>query len=231
MKTIGLIGGMSWESTALYYQWINQAIKARLGGLHSAKLIMVSLDFAEIESMQMAGDWDGMTQILSSAGQSLKAAGADCVVICTNTMHKIADPVEIASDLPLLHIADATALRIQSEGYRRVGLLGTGFTMSETFYKGRLQEKFSLDVLVPNLADQELVHSVIYNELCLGKAMEQSRESYLDIVEKMRTEGAEAVILGCTEITLLINQSDTTMPLLDTTAIHAESAADFALKD
>lgn len=230
VKTIGLIGGMSWESTVLYYQWINKGVKASLGGLHSAKIVLISVDFAEIESLQMAGDWEAAAMVLSDAARSLEKAGADCVLICTNTMHKVAPEVEAAITVPLLHIADATAVRIKQKGFTNIGLLGTGFTMAEDFYKGRLRDKFGMNILVPTEAQQSVVHNVIYEELCLGIVKDTSRSEYLRVIDDMAKRGADAVILGCTEITLLIEGKHTSIPLLDTTAIHAEVAVEFALE-
>ena len=224
MKTIGIIGGMSWESSALYYKAINQGVSESLGGLHSASLILYSVDFAQIEKLQHAGDWDAAGRLLNQAAKSLQAAGADFLVIATNTMHKVADRVLDGIELPLLHIVDPTAEALLQAGHKRVGLLGTGFTMSDAFYKGRMQEKFGLDILVPDESDQAQVHRIIYEELCLGKIEAASREVYLEVIDRLRARGAEAVILGCTEITLLIDQSHTTMPLFDTTALHAAAA-------
>ncbi len=224
MKTIGIIGGMSWESSALYYKAINQGVSESLGGLHSASLILYSVDFAQIEKLQYAGDWDAAGRLLNQAAKSLQAAGADFLVIATNTMHKVADRVLDGIELPLLHIVDPTAEALLQAGHKRVGLLGTGFTMSDAFYKGRMQQKFGLDILVPDESDQALVHRIIYEELCLGKIEAASRELYLQVIDRLRARGAEAVILGCTEITLLIDQSHTTMPLFDTTALHAAAA-------
>lgn len=224
MKTIGIIGGMSWESSALYYKAINQGVSESLGGLHSASLILYSVDFAQIEKLQHAGDWDAAGRLLNQAAKSLQAAGADFLVIATNTMHKVADRVLDGIELPLLHIVDPTAEALLQAGHNRVGLLGTGFTMSDEFYKGRMQEKFGLDILVPDESDQAQVHRIIYEELCLGKIEAASRELYLQVIDRLRARGAEAVILGCTEITLLIDQSHTTMPLFDTTALHAAAA-------
>ncbi len=229
MRTIGLIGGMSWESTTLYYQWINREVKCRLGGLHSAKLILISVDFAEIEAKQHAGDWAGTAEILVDAALRLEAADADCLVICTNTMHKVAPQIEAASRLPLIHIADATAKEIQRNRYEKVGLLGTGFTMTQDFYKQRITEVSGKEVLIPDHEEKGIVHNIIYQELCRGLVQSESRNQYLNIIQGLKERGAEAIILGCTEITLLVNPSDTDIPLLDTTAIHARAAADFAL--
>ncbi|MCE8004060.1 aspartate/glutamate racemase family protein [Billgrantia ethanolica] len=230
MKTIGLLGGMSWESTVSYYRALNEGVKAALGGFHSAKLCLCSVDFAEIERLQHAGDWDATAEILSRAARSVEAAGADFLLIGTNTMHKVAPEIEASITIPLLHIADATAQRLAADGIRRVGLLGTRFTMEQDFYKGRIAEGFGIEVLVPDAAQRDLVHEVIYHELCLGQVKETSRQRYLEIIESLREQGAEAVILGCTEIALLVQQSDTAVPLYDTTAIHAEEAVKWALQ-
>ncbi|MCE8011520.1 aspartate/glutamate racemase family protein [Billgrantia desiderata] len=230
MKTIGLLGGMSWESTVSYYRALNEGVKAALGGFHSAKLCLYSVDFAEIERLQHAGDWDATAEILSRAARSVEAAGADFLLIGTNTMHKVAPEIEASITIPLLHIADATAQRLADDGIRRVGLLGTRFTMEQDFYKGRITEGFGIEVLVPDAAQRDLVHEVIYHELCLGQVKETSRQRYLEIIESLREQGAEAVILGCTEIALLVQQSHTTVPLYDTTAIHAEEAVKWALE-
>lgn len=230
MKTIGLLGGMSWESTAGYYRAINQGIKEKLGGLHSAKIAMISVDFEPIERMQMAGDWDGMAEMLSDAAQRIEAAGADFLLICTNTMHKVAPQIEQAIDIPILHIADATAEQLLDQGIKTVGLLGTAFTMEQDFYKGRLTDLHGLNVLVPSDADREIVHNVIYQELCLGEIKQSSKQEYLRIINSLAEQGAEAVILGCTEIGMLVNQADTDVQLLDTTEIHGQKAVEVALK-
>ncbi len=230
MKTIGLIGGMSWESTSEYYRAINEGVKATLGGLHSAKIVLYSVDFAEIERHQHAGNWEATAAILSDAAQKLEAAGADFVMICTNTMHKVAPAVEQAIDIPLLHLADATAQLLVDDGLQRIGLLGTAFTMEHAFYKGRLNEKFGLEVLVPPPAERQQVHDIIYQELCLGRVEASSREVYLQIIERLGAAGAEAVILGCTEIGMLVSQEDTDIKLYDTTAIHAQRAVILALE-
>jgi aspartate racemase len=230
MKTIGLIGGMSWESTIPYYRQINQRIKQQLGGLHSAKLILYSVDFAEIEQLQRSGDWDKAGLLLAEAAAKLQAAGADALVLCTNTMHKVAQAIEAAVSIPLLHIADATAEAIQQAGLKKVALLGTRFTMEQDFYKKRLTERYGLAVLVPDTESRELVHQVIYQELCLGVVNPDSRQKYQQIMADLVTQGAEAIILGCTEIGLLVNAEDSSVPLFDTTALHAQKAADFALE-
>lgn len=229
MKTIGLIGGMSWESTADYYREINQGVKESLGGLHSAKLVLHSVDFDPIEKLQHAGDWAGAAAILAQAARSMNAAGADFLLLCTNTMHKVAAQVEDAAGIPLLHIADATAEELLRDGIETVGLLGTRYTMEQDFYKGRLQEKFGLKVLVPSQADRDVVHDVVYEELCLGRILDASRAKYLRIIDALAQQGAQAVILGCTEIGLLVKQADTTIRLYDTTRIHAQKAVERAL--
>lgn len=229
MKTIGLIGGMSWESTVTYYQILNTLARERLGGFHSAKVILHSVDFAEIEHSQRTNQWREMGQQLADAAKSLEAAGADCVVLCTNTMHKVSDHITAATGLPFLHIADALIEEIQRRGYKKVGLLGTRYTMGESFYATKLSEA-GIETLVPNLNDQELVNSVIFNELCLGMVKQPSRESYVSIIHELVASGAEAIILGCTEIGLLIKQEDLPeVPLLDTTQIHARKAFEFAI--
>jgi aspartate racemase len=229
MKTIGILGGMSWESTAGYYHAINEGVKRELGGLHSARIAMYSVDFEPIERLQHAGDWEGTATILVDAARRVEAAGADFLLIATNTMHKVAAQVEAAITIPLVHIADATGEALKADGVRRVGLLGTAFTMEQEFYKGRLAERFGMDVMVPDEADRAAVHDVIYHELCLGRIEEASRARFLDIVHRLAESGAEAVILGCTEIGLLIRQADTAVRLYDTTAIHADCAVRLAL--
>jgi aspartate racemase len=229
MKTIGLIGGMSWESSCEYYRIINETIKDRLGGLHSAKITMVSVDFAEIEVLQREGRWDETARILIAAAQSVERGGGDFVVICTNTMHKVAEDVQKQVQIPLLHIADATAERIKSQGLNKVGLLGTKFTMEESFYKDRLIERHGLEIVIPTEPEREVVHRVIYDELCLGEIKGASKERYIQIMEHLVEEGAEGIILGCTEIGLLVGQEDSPVPLFDTTQIHAEAAVEYAL--
>ncbi len=224
MKTIGLLGGMSWESTMSYYRAINEEVKAKLGGFHSAKICMVSVDFDEIEKLQHQGDWQQTAAILSKAAQSIQAGGANFLLICTNTMHKVAEDIQASIKIPLLHIVDATAEQLLFDGISKVGLLGTRFTMEQEFYKGRLQDKFGIEVVVPDRGDQTIVHDVIYNELCLGSIRSKSREKYLSTVDKLYQKGAQAVILGCTEIALLIQQQHTSVPLYDTTQIHASAA-------
>ncbi|OMH29153.1 aspartate/glutamate racemase family protein [Motiliproteus sp. MSK22-1] len=229
MKTIGLLAGMSWESSIGYYRAINEGVKHSLGGLHSAKIAMYSVDFDPIEKLQHAGDWQATAEILSEAAKNVQSAGADVLLICTNTMHKVAPQIEAVIDIPLLHIADATAEVLISEGIKSVGLLGTAFTMEQDFYKGRLTEKYGLKVHVPSPEDRQTVHNVIYQELCLGKIQPNSKAEYLRIVDSLSSQGAEAVILGCTEIGMLISQQDTDVKLFDTTAIHAQKAVEFAL--
>lgn len=230
MKSIGLLGGMSWESTALYYRLINEETQRRLGGLHSAPIVMVSLDFQEIETLQNEGNWTAAAELLTRAAKQVEMAGAEFLLICTNTMHKVADEVARAIDIPLLHLADATAQRIIDAEIHCVGLLGTRFTMEQRFYKGRLQER-GIDVLIPSTSSRELIHRVIYEELCLGKTRTESRQAFLDVIDALRQRGAEAVIEGCTEIGLLVNEQHTTVRLFDTTRIHAEQAVTFALQE
>ena len=229
MKTIGLQGGMSWESTALYYQWINEFVKQELGGLHSAQIAMVSVDFQEIEELQQKYRWEQAGSILSDAALHVEAAGADFLLLCTNTMHKVASQIEDSISIPLLHIADATAMEIINRGMKCVGLLGTNFTMEQEFYAGRLKDKHQLNVLIPNKQDRNIVHRVIYEELVLGNQKAESRKEFLRIMEEMRKLGVEGIIEGCTEIVMLVQQKHTTIPLFDTTAIHARRAVELAL--
>lgn len=230
MKVIGLIGGMSWESSAEYYRIINQAVRQQLDGVHSAKCLMWSMDFAEIEQLQHHGDWAALTTEMIAAAKRLEAGGADFIVICTNTMHRMADDVSAAISIPLLHIADPTAQKIKDAGLRKVGLLGTAFTMEQDFYKGRLSEKFGLEVLVPDEQDRKAVHDIIYQELVTGEIKDTSREVYRQVIQRLVDEGAEAIIMGCTEIMLLISQADSPVPVFDTTEIHALSAVTQALE-
>jgi len=230
MKTIGLLGGMSWESTAVYYRLINEGVKARLGGLHSAKLVLYSVDFQEIEELQHAADWDEAGKVLAKAAHFLQLAGADFLVICTNTMHKVAPAIEREINIPILHIADATAAVIKGLGIRTVGLLGTRFTMEQDFYTGRLREKHGLQVLIPDENERERVHQIIYEELCLGKVLDESSEEYRRIIKNLAQRGAEGIILGCTEISMLIGQKDSPVPLFDTTRIHAQKAVGWAIE-
>ena len=231
MKTIGMIGGMSWESSIEYYRIVNQAVREKLGGLHSAKSIMYSVEFAEIEELQHQNQWDKLAEIMVEAGRSLEKGGADFVIICTNTMHKLYDEVQQSIKIPMLNIADATAEKIKSDGIDRIALLGTRFTMEEDFYKGRLVEKYGLEVMIPSPEQMETVHRVIYDELCAGIIKPDSKHRYAAIIQDMVAEGAGGVILGCTEIGLLVEPEDSPMPLFDTTEIHARAAVDFALVD
>lgn len=231
MKTIGLLGGMSWESTESYYRIINEGIKNKLGGLHSARITMVSVDFSEIEKLQHQDDWGATATLLTEAACSVEAGGAEGLLICTNTMHRVAPQIEQSISIPILHIADATAKRLQKDGVSKVGLLGTRFTMEQDFYKGRLVNQFGMEVLTPNETDRELVHRVIYSELCLGRTEPDSRRAYLHIINQLHACGAEAIILGCTEIALLIQQEHTNIPLYDTSRIHAEAAVEWAISE
>ena len=230
MKTIGLIGGMSWESSIEYYRILNETVRAKLGGLHSAKSIMYSVDFAEIEVLQDQGRWDEATELMIAAAKNVENGGADFVIICTNTMHKMADEVQRHIGVPLLHIADATAEAVKARGLRTVGLLGTRFSMEEDFYKGRLTERHGLEVIIPAEEEREIVHRVIYDELCAGKINQTSREQYVGIMSRLVKDGAEAIILGCTEISLLVRDEDSQVPLFDTTTIHAVAAVEYALQ-
>lgn len=229
MKTIGLLGGMSWESTLPYYRHINEAVRERLGGLHSARLVLYSLDFHEIEALQRQGDWAAAGTLLADAARRLESAGADFLLLCTNTMHKVADTIEAASALPLLHIADPTAAAIQAAGLQRVGLLGTRFTMEQPFYRQRLEDRHGIQVLVPDEPDRAEVHRVIYEELCRGVVSEVSRQAYRQVISRLVARGAQAVILGCTEIGLLVRADDAEVPLFDTCVLHAQAAAERAL--
>ena len=229
MKVIGLIGGMSWESTVPYYRIINETVKEKLGGLHSAKLVLVSIDFHEAGQAMHAGDWHACSGILAKAARSLHAAGAECVVLCTNTAHKVAAAVEAAAPLPLLHIADVTGAAVKSAGHDVVGLLGTRFTMEESFYSGRLQTRYGIAVVTPSAADRDIVHRIIFEELCVGKMIDQSRAEYCRIMVDLVAQGAQAIILGCTEISLLVDQCDSSVPLFDTTYLHARGSAEWAL--
>ena len=231
MKTIGMLGGMSWESTLTYYRLLNEGIKNSLGGLHSASICMVSVDFDAIEKLQHADDWDAMASQLSESALAVERGGADFLIICTNTMHKIAPEIEQALSIPLLHIADATAQTLLRDGIQRVGLLGTRFTMEQAFYSRRIVDNFGIDVLIPHSRQREFVHKVIYEELCLGKINPQSKTEFLAIIAQLAAQGAQAVILGCTEIAMLVEQRDTDVPLYDTTSIHAKAAIDFALSE
>ena len=229
MKTIGLIGGMSWESTVPYYREINQTVKARLGGLHSAKLILYSVDFHDVEQLQHSGQWDAAGELLATAARALEAAGAEFLVLCTNTMHKVAPAIEAAVRIPLFHIADPTAEQIKHAGFTTVGLLGTRFTMEQAFYRDRLRDRHGLVVLVPPEPQRDGVHRIIYDELCLGQVLPASRVEFQRVMAQLVAQGAQAIILGCTEISLLVGEADASVPLFDTTAIHARAAADWAL--
>jgi len=228
MKILGLIGGMSWESTVPYYRLINEAIKARLGGLHSARLVLYSVDFEEIARLQHAGDWDAAGNVLADAAQRLERAGAEALVICANTMHKVAPAIEAAVRMPVLHVVDAVAEDIRAAGFSKVGLLGTRFTMEHPFYAERLAQH-GLQALIPEKDDRDIVHRVVYEELCLGKIVDASRDAYRRIMAKLVAQGAEAIILGCTEISMLVGMQDASVPLFDTTAIHARKAAEWSV--
>jgi amino-acid racemase len=229
MRLIGLIGGLSWESSAEYYRIINELTQARLGGVHSARTLMYSFDFGEIEALQHDGEWRQATVLMIDAAQRLERGGADFIVICSNTMHRMADELAAAIRVPLLHIADPTAERIRSAGIARVGLLGTQFTMEQDFYKGRLAERFGLEVIIPDAADRAVVHDIIYDELVKGEVRAASRQKYRAIIHRLAAAGAEAIILGCTEIMLLVRADDSPVPVFDTTTIHAEAAVEMAL--
>ena len=229
MKTIGLLGGMSWESTITYYTRINTGIRDALGGLHSAKIILYSVEFSAIERLQNLGQWDKAGERLADAAKKIESAGADCLLICTNTMHKVAKEVEAEISIPLIHIADATAFTIRNRGMSSIGLLGTRFTMEDDFYRGRLEKKFGIDVYIPENEERAMVHRVIYDELCCGIISDDSRKAFAHVVEDLAHKGAQGVVLGCTEISLLIGRQDTSIPLFDTTAIHADAAVQFAL--
>ena len=230
MQTIGLIGGMSWESSAEYYRIINQEVNRRLGGVHSAQCLMFSVDFEEIKHLQHEGEWDKLADAMKAAALRLERGGADFIVVCTNTMHRLADAISSTVGIPLLHIADPTAEKIKAAGFERVGLLGTAFTMEQDFYKGRLQQRHGLDVLVPDEDDRRIVHEIIYKELVLGQVKPESRQAYRDIIVRLIERGAQSIILGCTEIMLLVKDEDSTVPLFDTTTIHAIAAVDHALR-
>jgi len=230
MKTIGLIGGMSWESSLEYYRIINETVKEKLGGFHSAKCLMYSVDFAEVEKLQRQGKWDEATALMIDAAQRVKKGGADFVVICTNTMHKMAEEVQSSINIPLLHLADVTAERIKAQGLKKVGLLGTKFTMEEDFYKGRLIKKHGLEVMIPDDEEREVINNILYNELCMGEIKKISKDKFKKIIDNLVLKGAEGIILGCTEIPLLIDKEDYEIPLFDTTRIHAEEAVEYALQ-
>lgn len=231
MRTIGLIGGMSWESSAEYYRIVNQESNRRLGGVHSARCLMYSVDFEGIKRLQHEGDWSRLAEAMQEAALRLERGGADFIVLCTNTMHRVADAITSAVSIPLLHIADPTADRIKAAGFSRIGLLGTAFTMEQDFYKGRLAQHHGLEVIVPDEDDRRIVHEIIYRELVLGQVRPESRQAYREIIARLIERGAQAVILGCTEIMLLVSDEDSAVPLFDTTTIHALAAVDRALKD
>jgi aspartate racemase len=229
MKTIGLIGGMSWESSIEYYRIVNETVKSKLGGLHSARCVMFSVDFAEIEVLQHQGRWREAAQHLIAAAQNVDRAGADFVVLCTNTMHKVADDIQANIGIPLLHIADATGQVVKAAGIRKIGLLGTRFTMEEDFYKGRLTDNYGLSVIIPEAPERETIHRVIFDELVLGERRPESKAKFLQIMERLVQSGAQGIILGCTEIGLLVHDEDIHVPLFDTTRIHALAAVEYAL--
>ena len=231
MRTIGLIGGMSWESSAEYYRIINQAVKERLGGHHSARLVMYSVDFEEIEELQHQDRWEELTQLMIEAARRVERGGADLLLICTNTMHKMAGEVEESISIPLLHIADATAEAIKAEGLARVGLLGTRFTLEQEFYKGRLKDEHGIEVLIPGEEDREAIHAIIYDELCHGIVDRSSKDKFNRVMETLVYEGAQGIVLGCTEIPLLVKQEDAAVPIFDTAEIHARAAVDYALQE
>lgn len=231
MKTIGLLGGMSWESSLNYYKIINEEVKARLGGHHSCKSLMYSVDFAEIEELQHAGEWDRLTEMMINSAARIKQGNADFLIICTNTMHKMAEEIERNAGIQVLHIADAAAEEIKARKIGKVGLLGTRFTMEQDFYRERLSKKHGIDVIIPEEQDRQQIHDIIYNELVLGIIKDSSRRTYLEIIEKLASMGAKGIVLGCTEIPLLVNQKDCEIELFDTTGIHAKAAVDLALKE
>jgi aspartate racemase len=231
MKTIGLVGGMSWESTLEYYRIINEAVKERLGGFHSARIVIVSVDFAEIESLQHKGEWDRMAVMLGEAFRAVERGGADFALLCTNTMHKVFDRIQEAVRIPLVHIVDVTGREIKGRGLGRVGLLGTRFTMEQDFYKGKLARDYGLEVLIPDEAERQVIHGILYNELCLGQIKDASRDVFKEIIRRLQGRGAQGIILGCTEIPLIVKPEDSDLPLFDTTALHAKAAVDLALQD
>jgi aspartate racemase len=229
MKTIGLIGGLSWESTAPYYRHLNEGVRERLGGLHSARIVLWSFDFAQVEALQAEGDWAAATRLMEDAARRLAGAGAELIVIASNTMHRMADEVEAAAGLPLIHIADATGLAVRAAGLRRPALLATRYTMEQDFYRGRLAARHGVEAMVPDERGRELVHRIIYEELCVGIVRAQSKAAYLEEIERLRRQGADGVILGCTEVGLLLGPEDTDLPMFDTTRLHVEKALDVAL--
>ncbi|MFX0073526.1 MAG: aspartate/glutamate racemase family protein [Candidatus Hermodarchaeota archaeon] len=229
MKIIGLIGGMSWESSLEYYRIINESVKNKLGGLHSGKILMYSVDFQEIEKFQSEGNWDKLTEIMINCAQVLEKAGADMILICTNTMHKMADAVQDSVKIPLIHIADTTGEKIKEINMKRIGLLGTKYTMEQDFYRGRLKKKFDIDVVIPEAEEREIINDIIFKELCVGEIKDGSREKYKKYIEELVQKGAEGIVLGCTEIPLLIKQNDVSVPIFDTMTIHAEYAVNYAI--
>ena len=229
MKTIGMIGGMSWESSLEYYRILNQSVKEKLGGFHSAPCILYSVDFAEVEDLQHRGDWEELTRVMIAAARRLEKAGADFMIICTNTMHLMADAVQDAISIPILHIVDVTAEAIKAKGQTRVGLLGTKFTMEQDFYKGRLKSRHGLETLIPPPEERQVVHDILYDELCLGEIKDLSRGKFRDIIHNLVARGSQGVILGCTEIPLIVDPQEYAIPLYDTTTLHARAAVDFAL--
>ena len=231
MRTIGLLGGMSWESTVLYYQLLNEGVRDRLGGLHSAEILLHSVDFSRIEQLQVSGKWQEAGDLLAAAACGLQQAGADMILICTNLMHKVAPKILENIQIPLLHIADAAGRAIQQQGLTKVGLLGARYTMEEGFYRQRLKDQFGLEVVIPEEGDREYVHWVIFSQLCQGKFTEEARRNYLAIIEKLRQQGAQGVVLGCTEIPLLVRQEDSDLPLFNTTALHAHYALEYAFAE
>jgi aspartate racemase len=231
MKTIGLVGGMSWESTLEYYRIINETIKEKLGGFHSAKLVMYSVDFAEVETLQHRGEWDQAAVLLKEAALRVEAAGADFALLCTNTMHRVFDEIQAGLHIPLIHIADVTGREIRARGLTRVGLLGTRFTMEQEFYKGKLTSDYGLDVLIPDEEERQAIHAILYSELCLGAVKDASRDAFGKIIARLEGRGAQGIVLGCTEIPLLVKQKDYGLPLFDTTDLHARAAVEYALRD
>jgi aspartate racemase len=229
VKTIGLIGGMSWESTVDYYKILNREIKKKLGEPHSAEIIMYSVDFADIEKMQSAGEWDKLSKKMINIAQKLEKAGADMLLICANTMHQMADEVQQKINIPLLHIADAAAEKIESGGYKNVGLLGTKYTMEGSFYKNRINENYNIDVIIPEVEERDYIHQVIYQELVSGILKDDSRDNFKEIIDNLKEKGAEGIILGCTEIPLLIKDKDSSLPIFNTTELHAKKAVEIAL--
>jgi aspartate racemase len=230
MKTIGMIGGMSWESSLEYYRIVNQSVKAKLGGFHSAKCVLYSVDFEEVERLQHRDEWESLTRLMIFTAQKVKKAGADFIIICTNTMHMMADEVQASVQIPLLHIVDVTAEAIKAKKQNRVGLLGTRFTMEHDFYKGRLRDKYGFEVLIPGKEERQIIHDILYSELCLGEVKELSKNKFKDIIQNLVDRGAQGVILGCTEIPLIVAQKDYAIPLYDTTALHAQAAVEYAIR-